>query len=342
MTEETKTQKTRLIGIELLRFYMAFMVVITHFGGNLLSPLEHVLYVFQGFHVTVFMLISFFLCGKYFLDPSKESVKKRILRIILPLFFWGVVSFLVKLCLNNNLSIKDLILQLITGHSTNLPLWFLSVMLWISCLFWLIRLIFKKQYFIIIISLLSVFCIVAQYTELNFLMFGNLSYEFKYPLGRTIEMIPYASMGIIGSLILPKINKLSLKNRVIILITTSLIIPACMFLNFKFGNFTSNEFGYGGFYKIIMSVLLVLISIIIPLNDIKNQTFNKTVHWVTSFTMGVFCSHMIFGPLIEKLFMYWGFEINTIVICLVIYVVCYIISFLIYLIPLKHIKSLVS
>jgi len=342
MAETTILQDRRLLGVEILRFYMAFMVVATHFGGHLVCSVESVLYIFEGFHVAVFMLLSFLLCGKYFFEPTKQLVNKRIVRIVLPFVVWGIVGFLVSLCFYPNMPFETLCWQLCTGHTgVNSPLWFLAVMLWISLLFWAIRLVCDKKIFVITIVVLAVVCIILQYTELNYAMFGNLSYELKYPLGRTIEMMPYASLGVCCSMLLPFINRLENKKQTIIFAIAAGLVAFCVLLHYLFGEITVQGFGYNGAYMLVVAFLLVVIACTIPLNFIKNQTFNNIILWICSFTMGVFCIHAFVGRSLEYLFRIWGFETNTIVICLAIYVVCYLVSLLIYLIPSKYAKMLV-
>ncbi|MBQ7602814.1 MAG: acyltransferase [Clostridia bacterium] len=343
MAETTILQNNRLLGVEILRFYMAFMVVATHFGGHLVCPAESVLYIFEGFHVAVFMLLSFMLCGKYFLEPTKALVTKRVVRIVFPLVVWGIIGFLVSLCFYPDLSFETLCWQLCTGHTgVNSPLWFLAVMLWISLLFWIIRLICcNKKPFLIVIVVLAVVCIVLQYTGLNYAMFGGLPYELKYPLGRLIEMIPYASVGVCFSMLLPLIKVCGNKKQTIIFVVATLLVGLCVFLHYFYGDTAVPGFGYNGAYMLVVAFLLTAIACTIPLNFIKNQTFNNIIVWLCSFTMGVFCMHAFVGRVIEQLFVQLGFETNTIVICLAIYVVCYIVSLLIYFIPSKYTKMLV-
>ena len=53
VNERPKNQS--IIGVQLLRFYMAFLVVSTHLGGKLLLKWAGIFYVFQPFHVPVIM-----------------------------------------------------------------------------------------------------------------------------------------------------------------------------------------------------------------------------------------------------------------------------------------------
>lgn len=340
----------RIVGIELLRFYMAFMVVVTHLGGTILYRIEHVLYIFQAFHVTVFMLLSFLLCGKYFLDPSKESTKKRAIRIVLPIVVWGLISFVVTLIWNlcfykvPSLTFKDLCWQLLTGHSggINTPLWFLVDMLWISCLLWLLRLILKKKYFAIALALVMAVCFVLQYTGANYVMFGNLPYELKYPLGRMIEMIPYANIGVLCSILIPWLQEKKFKLHIILFISSLVLVALCIFIKWRFVNYSIQGFGYNGLYLMIGSILLMVMALTSPLNFVNNERFKCIVKWITSFTMGVYCMHVVFGKIVEGIFIKYGIMTQTIWVCLLVYIIGYAVSFVISLIPSKNIQNLVK
>jgi len=351
VTKENVVGKSEhVLGVELLRCYMAFMVVLAHFGGNTLFPAEGILCIFGGFHVPVFMFLSFLLCGKYFFYPTKEGVSKRLVRILVPLLFWGVAAFLCVSIKNlvmgqsfaDSIPLRALCWQLLTGHSgMNSPLWYLAVTLWISVLFWMLGVLFEKKVFLLLISVLAVISVVSQYVGLNYALFGSLPYELKYPLGRMTEMIPYASLGVLCSMALPKLNKLNFKQHLIIFIVAIGLIAVVMLIKHFFIHYTIEGFGYNGIYSIIISLLLTVSAFTVPLNYVRNKVFVKVVRKMTDYTMGVFCMHILVGGLTEYVFLQLGFQTRTILMCLAIYVVSYIISLLISLIPLKQTDYLV-
>lgn len=338
--DENKTK--RLIpGVEVLRFYMCFMVVCTHFGGQALSAVTSAFYTLQAYHVAVFMLLSFILCGRYFLDPNKELIIKRVLRILIPFIVWGVISYLLALVFWK-LDIGVLGWQLIGGHSINTALWFLITALLISVLFWLIRLIPNKKVFIVIILLLGIISFVFQYTGLNYKMFSGLPYELEYPLGRIFEMIPYASLGILLSIFAPEIINLNFKSQLIIFASAALCLVVYCVLNYFVDFHNPIGFDYPGIPMVFAAFLLVTTALTNPINFVSNEKVLNAIKWVTSFTMGVLCMHVIFGRFIEHIFVSFNWPIHNVLVALTTYIVCYLVGFCINLIPCKYTKMLVN
>ena len=338
--QQNKTK--RLIpGVEILRFYMCFMVVCTHFGGVALTKVTALFYIFQPYHVAVFMLLSFILCGHYFLEPNKELIIKRVLRLLIPFVAWGILSYLFALCFWK-LDISVLGWQLIGGHSINLSLWFLITALIISLLFWLIRLIPNNKIFIAIILLLGVISFVLQYTGLNYKMFSGLPYELEYPLGRIFEMIPYASLGVLLSIFVPKIINLNFKSQLIIFASAVLGLVVYCVLNYFVDFYDPNGFDYPGIPMVFVAFLLVATAFTNPINFVSNEKVLNAIKWATSFTMGVFCMHVIFGRFIEYIFVSFNWPIHNVLVALTTYLVCYLVGFCINLIPCKYTKMLVN
>lgn len=331
-----------IVGVEILRFYMAFMVVSAHVGGTLLLKWAGIFYIFQPFHVPVFMLLSFLLCGRYFLSPTKELVMKRLLRILIPFITWGILSFLLCLILWP-INFITLLNQLVTGFPLNNPLWYLASTLWICVLFWLLKLATRKRLiFIIVISVLATACIVLQYTGLNYRMFNGLPYNFKFTIGRTFEMIPYATIGIILSMVLPYLNKLDKKWHLILFFSAALLMSGIVAIRVLLISYRPFGFDFPGISLILVACLLVLTAFTNPLNFIQNKTFRSIIKWITSFTLGIFCMHVVIGRFVEWAFIALNLATYNTLMAVVTYLVCYLISFLIWLIPNKYVRQTVS
>ena len=337
----TNKDKTMIVGVSILRFYMAFMVVSSHMSERTLTPIGGLFNIFQGFHVPVFMLLSFLLCAKYFLEPTKELIVKRVLRIIIPFFFWGIVGYLFTLLIWD-LNFEALIWQLTMGLPANTSLWYLAVTLWIAIIFWVIRLLTNKKVFIILISIIGVLSIVSQYTGLNYLIFNDLPYSPRISLGRIAEMIPYAVIGVLTSYLLPIIKRMHFKQHLIIFISIGLLLAGLLTFDRFLYNYRPQGFDYSGLFMIVVAFLLVITAFTNPLNFIENFTFKTVVKWVTSFTLGVFCIHLVLGRFVELMFISFSWEIKTTAIVFVTYALSYLLSLLIYLIPNKYTKMLVS
>ena len=335
-------KKEPIVGVQFLRFYMAFMVVAAHLGGTLLLKWAGLFYIFQPFHVPTFMFLSFLLCGRYFLAPTKKLVRKRLLRIIIPFITWGIVAFFLNLILWS-VSFSALINQLFTGFPLNNPLWYLASTLWICILFWIFRLLTKNKWaFIIVISAISVFCIVSQYTGLNYSLFNGLPYNIKFTVGRSFEMIPYATIGILLSMVVPYLEKLDKKWHIIMFVGAGILLAGLIVLRSYVIPYRPKGFDFPGVSLIIGACLLVLTAFTNPLNLIANKVFKSIIKWITSFTLGIYCMHVVIGLFVEWFFLRMHWETYTTLMALVTYVICYIMSLLIWLIPNKYVKQIVS
>lgn len=82
-------------------------------------------------------------------------------------------------------------------------------------------------------------------------MFCELPYEVQYPLGRFVEMIPYATMGIMLWLLSQKIKK-----RVMFFICGS--VGLLFYLLYK-PKYYAPGFGYSGLMLMIGSISLIMI-----------------------------------------------------------------------------------
>lgn len=338
---ERKPLSPSYIGIQILRVYMCFLVISTHINSSPLFHLGGLFYTFQAYHVPVFMLLSFVLCGKYFLDPSKEGIVKRTLRLLIPFVVWGIVSFLFELILYR-MDITTLLWQLSTGLPVNVSLWYLIILFWISIVFWTIRMISNKKVFLIIITALAVFCIVSQYTGLNLLIFSNAHYNIQKSFGRMAEMIPLSVVGIWISLLVPYINKLEKKHHVIIFVSSLVVLSLLTFLKWKFDIDHFRGQDYNGLLLIGVSLLLVLTAFTNPLNFIKNEKFCCVIKWMSKYTMGIFCIHIVLGLFLEWGMGYISGPTHNFFFALILYALSYLVSFFISLIPNKYTKMLVE
>ena len=335
-------KKEPIIGVEILRFYMALMVVCAHLGGTLLLKWAGIFYIFQPFHVPTFMLLSFLLCAKYFLAPTKKLVIKRLLRILIPFVTWGILSYFLSLILWP-VSFLTLLNQLFTGYPLNNALWYLATTLWICLLFWLIKLLTpNNKIFIIVISILSLCCIVLQYTGLNYFFFNGLPYNIKFTIGRSFEMIPYATLGIVLSLTLPYLNKLNHKSHLIMFLGSIILMSIIIVFRNYVITYRPKGFDFPGASLIVVASLLVLSAYTNPINLIKNEKFRTIIKWLTSFTLGIYCMHVVIGRFVEWLFIAINWETYTTLMAVTTYLICYLISFLIYLVPNKYVRQTIS
>lgn len=190
-----------IVGFDYVKCLMCVVVVFIHFGPAQESP-----YFFLGefqklypLAVPVFMLISFFLLSSK-LDNLSQLIKKRTVRLLYPQIAWALILYLFYSTLNvveitdKHLTIKLLIAQMVLGHSYNPPMWFIADCLILSVTFLFLYRFFNNRFPLICITFILL-SFLAQHFDVHYKLFGALPYEIRYPLGRLLEMIPYAFGG---------------------------------------------------------------------------------------------------------------------------------------------------
>ena len=240
------------------------------------------------------------------------------------------------------ISFTTLLNQLLTGYPLNNALWYLAVMLWICILFWIIKAFANRNVFLIVITGISIGCIVSQYTGLNYYLFNGLHDNVKYTIGRFFEMIPYATIGILLSTLAPYLDKLENKYRLIMFFGSGLLMAGIIAIRTYLVQYHVKGFDYAGAYLIVIAVLLVLTAYTNPINSVQNETFRCVIKWITSFTLGIFCMHIVIGRFVEWAFAKFNWPTYTTIMVVVSYLICYLISFLIWLIPNKYAKQIVD
>ena len=335
-------------GLSLLRVFLTIFVILNHFWesdvvNRVLMPLS----TMRSVAVPTFMLMSFYLTARKISSGSSGDLKKRIVRLAIPFFVWGGVSWLLMFLIQKVTGmqiingISALGWQLLTGHAfhVNAPLWYMAVLMWLTICFSLVFMTKNKRWQAIVLNILAVLALVAQYSGVNYYVFGDLSFELKYPLGRIAEMLPYATLGYdlahfrVFDLIGEKVDNhaiLFIGSLILLLIQITIIPVPPM-----------SGFGYSGMYRIAASMLTFTLFYYLPLQWI-GKSGKKIISVVTGHTLGVYCMHYLIGNIlvtgIEKV----GFSVNFFVLAVMIYAICYGIACFMCKIPNKFIGSLVD
>ena len=320
MENTIERHQTHNYGIDILRFLLAVTIVFGHFWtdrGN--SGIGSEWIKLQNIAAPSFFLLSFFLSAKYILGSDQQKQCSRLKRLLLPFYFWGIVGWTVAALLlagDKNSVIMSLIWQLFTGSSSNAPLWYLIVLVWITSLYFYIFKIRNKIIAVMMIAGITVASLILQYTGVNYWLFGDHSFEVKYTFGRIIEMIPYASAGMLLWYVCEKLSK-------------NVIFLACgivgiILYHFFCYSLQPNGFGYAGIPRLIGATSLVMFFVSLPLQT-ASKPITMLIKNVTNYTLGIYCMHSIVGTIIEKTVLIE----NQILLCVLIYIVSYFISFVI-------------
>ena len=333
-----KQQTTNTVhGLAILRMLMCFEVVLCHFWiydeGS-----SYILKCFEWLRpcaVPVFTLMSFFLMGKFFLSPTWGKAEKRFLRLIYPhlawaIIYWVIMNVLIFIVGRGDLhGITDLLWQIFTGSSPDLDpvMWYQVVLILLTAAFYMIfRRFGDRAHYIL--SFLLVFATAMQYAGTNYALFCGLRYELKYPLGRTLEMLPYAVMGVyIASFNIYASGAKTLRIIGIVLLSLGLLAYVL-----HLGNFAAPGFGYSGIGLMCAALILHTVFYRLPLQGVSEKA-KRIIEIISRYTLGIYCMHFIVGRVVAKGFQHFGFEENMFAICICIYVLCYILSMIIARIP---------
>lgn len=252
------------------------------------------------------MTVSFYLTEKTFKKTKhhRNEIEKRLYRLIYPHIVWtGIYAILnIPLYLDRGKKswLKDVILQLCFGHTMNKIMWFQIDLILITLILMIICHLGKNEKIVnFVFLLIGLSAIIAQYTTLNFVLFGRLPDAMRYTLGRVAEIFPYAILGIF----LARVKVIELvQHKAVALLCSALA------LNLLFGhrNFflEGNGFGYNGIYRMIASTFMVLIFLLLP-NGETLKGLPKILGHISGCTMGVYYSHRIVGRWIMDLSGKW-------------------------------------
>ena len=317
------------IGISILKSLMCFEVVMCHCFELPDNAPGFIRFVtsFRSIAVPTFMFLSFFFFYKTLANKNDFSIRKRIIRLYIPLAGWAVIYFafawVYRLFVDTEeLKFSSLIWQLITGHSSQLnpSMWFQSVLIVLTVLFFLCTKYCKKYSTYIFIFLL-LFSLVWQYSNI-YSCVNELQYELKYPIGRFFEMIPCALAGYyVASVNL--LDRLKEKWKE----TLVFFIPA-IFLNWRFVFFApAGGYGYEGIRGTIVAFMLVAVFYVIPFEKVSEKTY-KCVMKITRYTLGIYCMHRLVFLYLNIAFIHWniGVAITSLWLSAMVYIICWLVS----------------
>ena len=207
-------------GVEILRVFLAFMVVIDHFYKNKKKYIYTLYY-----HIPTFFIISFYF------------TYNTLVSFIIPYIAWSIIAWALRniyyylFHLNYGHSLELFIKHLVTGHIFIIAFWYQANLILMTILFLIIIFLFKKNR-LLIFHILTLIAHILQYSGFNFFIFKTyLQSHAKLSFGRFVEVFPNAVTGFtFASLIM--IEKLK-KNRMkaIILLVISIYFKISKLIN---------------------------------------------------------------------------------------------------------------
>lgn len=311
------------LGIELLRAYMSFSIVILHFLKEEFKTNFLLKFMFhcQPFYVPTFFLISFYFSFNMFISKNIAKIKERFIRILIPYTIWPIFLWLRNIIFNHKdinfdyAMFKPILFQLLIGYDFYAVFWFQFDLIVITIIFSIIIFSFDTHYFIIL-KFMSVFLYIINktyeerliiYKQIGSIkpLFGSFIYSFagfylrsksiliKFHIKRNVIFIL-----IIISFFLIYIHKILIKISIRFKIAVVDIVIVCLFI--FFGK--------------------------IPFDSIQNDIIKKIIKQLTSYTGGIYYIH--YG--VRKIFSTYFpiFNVGNFKACIINYIVCYLICFI--------------
>lgn len=330
MVKKNFYQQSRNILFDLLRIVLTFLVVNIHIR-NVTHGKINFLESYGYYSVPLFITLSFFLMSKYFLQTKLAFIVilSRIKRLFPSLVFWSAVGFLLK---PNLINIRNIFMQLFTGKVVNTPLYYLNILIVLTLIFWIITYLpakFKTPLYFVIIFI----AFFLEYTGFNTSFFNPMGNEIRKSYGQIVELIKYASLGVLFGILVKK-NK---KNFVLI----GLI--GCMILLLSIFKFPQPwGYNYSGL-KLFLGTILVF-SFILLIDHVNfSEKINKTISMLGGYSFGVYLCHIIFFEGLLKIFPNLKlFNVSYPFLLLFLYTCCcYIFCFLFDILTFKKLSYLV-
>ncbi len=289
MVSKKTVKSPRIILFDLLKIALIFLVVNIHI--RVITPSNaHLFGSLWSYTVPIFMTLSFFFMNKYFsqMKLSFSIVLARIKRLFIPLVFWSAIGFLFNPKL---FSIKNAFLQILTGKVVNTPLYYLDILILFSLIYWLITYLPQKirtpLHFAIIIAALTL-----DYSGISFRFFDPMIDQVKRSYGQIVELIKYASLGILFA----TLNKQNKKTIFLLCLT---VVSFFLMTYYKFPN--THGFNYSGANLFVGTIFTLSFSLLIGNFSLPSK-IGQFVNTLGAYSFGVYLFHIIFLEKLVKIF----------------------------------------
>lgn len=244
--------------------------------------------------VPIFMILSFYLTAPNIVTANKSKLTQRLRRIAIPMITWGIISWVVFSIRFDAIMLDKLGWTLLADHCINTPLWFLWVMFMLTCIFYGIFRVLKPSRGITTLIVLSFISFMLQYSCLNYTLLENLPTELSYPLGRLVEMIPYATAGITLYQINtrhPGWKQYAFQSSLV------LIILICVKMLIWLGA-SDPGWGYSGLALFVGSVLIFATITYLPYNKLSSIAIAR-IRRLSAYTLGIYCMHILIYEILD-------------------------------------------
>ena len=174
MYKSLDRQKINLEGIQILRMLLSLWIVLIH-CCKIRNKILKKLLQDKGFHVPIFLIISFYFFYDKLYLRSINKIKIRFERLLIPYMIYPIIIVILNYIFffNNNIKLQygqlffDFLKQLIFGIGIHGIFWFQSFVIFLSVLFLIIAFIFKKHFLLILKLILFIYIIIPMKIHIN-------------------------------------------------------------------------------------------------------------------------------------------------------------------------------
>ncbi len=324
--EKTVKNSQRNLGIEILRMFLCFRIVLLHYYS---SKDKYILSLKRSrFQVPCFFFISFYFLFPIFSQRNTKKLKQRLERLLVPYLIHPIINWIINnimfLLLKFNrykrlLTLSDLITQFIIGRGIYgiAVLWFHFNLLFFTIFFFIFSYILQ-DYYLSIFQFIAILSYKYQYSGINKNFFKKFNEKIYLSVGNLLETLPLAIISF--SLACLNFHKEILKKRNKYLFFSLLLI----YILSNYNLFSEiSGFSSPGIKHIFISISLFSFFWLLPI-EYLNSKLLFVIKEITRFTQGIYCLHFLF-----QYYMRLKFEKNgSFIGCIILYIISYIISFI--------------
>jgi hypothetical protein len=288
-----------IIGLQLLRVICCFGVIITHFYKFYNIKF---LYNKHDYYLRIFFFTAFYFSYSSLSSKNIGRIKERFKRMVIPYIGWPLIIYITDKVnhylynVRESYSIKNFYYQILIGCGIYGILWFVFNLIFLSVIFVLIILLFKKRY-IFVMLIICIFIYSVYYSN-----YANIFLsEYKLvPVHHSIKPIAQYFVFVFSGYYFAYIkilNKLH-KYRILSILCSSLLI--IIYFKYYFLFSVNVPLSYKGLVDNIFTLELFIFFAMIPFDKINNKHLYNVLIKMTNYTGGVYYLHVIIDNFLKK------------------------------------------
>ena len=323
---DKKNKNQRNLGIEILRFFLCFRVVLLHYYS---LDNEYILSLKKNrFQVACFFFISFYFLFPIISQRNIKIFKLRLERLLIPYVIYPILNWIINnlmfLLIKFNryrriLTLNDLKTQIIIGRGIYgiSVLWFHFNLIFLTIFFFIFSFILK-DYYLPIFQIIAVLSYKYQYSGINKIFFKQYSQNIWMSVGNLLETFPIAICAFTFASF--NFHQILLKNKKKSFFFSFLLIY--ILSNYRIFKRVKG-FSSAGFQNIFTSITLFSFFFLLPYENL-NSNLLLIIKQITKFTQGIYCLHFLF-----QYYMKLKIEENgSFFGCIILYFISYLASFI--------------